>query len=183
MTVPITKTTTVLTTTYYDKNLVTDVLTLTVITQTTVNEGGQETVSYTKTVTVTDAEGNETVKEPETSTKALTPDVPDSKTNNPGENVLLSAQYVVSGDASTFAMEHEYSWESLERSSTTVKVNNPTYTLTFVNTGADSVTVGIVPTAEGASSGINFVVNGGAEPINFKGTTEKKTVSVAKKAS
>lgn len=183
LTVPITKTTTVEKTTYYDNNLVTNVQTVTVITKTTENEGGQETVSYTKTVTVTDAEGKETVKEPETSQKALTPDISDSKTNNPGENVLLSAQYVVSGDASTFAMEHEYSWESLERSSTTVKVNNPTYTLTFVNTGADSVTVGIVPTEEGASSGINFVVNGGAEPINFKGTTEKKTVSVAKKAS
>lgn len=183
LTVPTSKVITVERTTYYDNNLVTKVQTLTVITKTTEAEGNQTTVTYTKDVTITDANGNETVKDTVTSTTALLPDVSDPKTNPPtvnvGTNPILSVQYIVP-DTEKFAVEHEYSWESLTVQNSKVSVVKPTYTLTLVNEGEKDAAVVIAPTSAGVSAGISFAVNYGDKNLTFSGTTQKQTVTVSK---
>ena len=83
-------------------------------------------------------------------------------------------------DTEKFAVEHEYSWESLTVQNSKVSVVKPTYTLTLVNEGEKDAAVVIAPTSAGVSAGISFAVNYGDKNLTFSGTTQKQTVTVSK---
>ena len=187
MTVPITRTITVEQSTYYDYNIVTHYSTVTVIRKITEVQGGKTKVYYTKSVVVTDADGNPAVdvngnplsKDEVESNDPMYPDVQDEMAVTKPEQFtdqLLNMQYVVSS-TDDMTVNHSCSVTVDEDG----KVTDSVYTLTLNNTGAQEVPVSITLTAYGASGAgksMEFVVVGGESDTELANDQSEQTVTI-----
>ena len=188
MTVPITRTITVEQSTYYDYNIVTHYTTVTVIRKITEVQGGKTEVYFTKSVVVTDADGNPAVdvngnplsKDEERSyTQQLYPDVKDEMEVTKPEQFtdqLLNMHYVVS-NTDDMTLNHSCSVTVDEEG----EVTDSIYTLTLNNTGAQEVPVSVTLTAYGASGAgksMEFVVVGGESDTTLDNNQNEQTVTI-----
>lgn len=173
MTIPISKTTLIEQSTYYDYNVVTFVETVTTIKKFTVIENGTKTIYYTKTVVATDEEGNPAFDEEgnplsmdETrfeEDKPPSPDVPNSgQTPSFSNDEILKMHYIVA-DTDKFVLDHRYT----ETANSENVVTSKDYVLTFTNTGGNAVPITITLTELGTTKNITFKVVTG-DPENDK---------------
>jgi hypothetical protein len=181
MAVPISRTVTVEQSTYYDYNIVTHYRTVTVIRKCTVVEGTTTTVYYTKSVEVTDADGNPAVdtngnplsKEEQTYDTPQQPDVADEYTAQFSDDLILQMAYVVT-DPETVKVNHSCSVTMDDDGNVTDQV----YTITLNNTGAAELPVDITLTEYGAGKNIEFVIVAGGEENALANNTDKQSLSV-----
>ena len=154
----VTKTTVIKRTTYRDYNLNTGVYTVTIITETQVTENGTTTVTYTKQVTTTDAEGNivadKTYDAKEVTKAEAVPDTKDDVVLTAGANLLnLGFAY---GQEVGLTVSYEYiPAEKDENGNITAQ---PIYRITIVNPGEDDVILKAMLTDAGKKSNITFVI-------------------------
>lgn len=177
MAIPVTQTTTIERTTYYDENLVTKEKIVTVIVKKTVTKGLTTDVSYTKNVTKTAADGTVTVEPEQKSDKELKPDVSDSKTSPPVVEIggnLLNISYLVV-DTSKLATELSYTpkGEDAEGNATA-----PIYTVTVTNTTGEQIDLVATITKEGVSSGIVFLITDGTISKTLNRETSAQSVPI-----
>ena len=171
--VPISKTTTIERTTYRDFNLNTGETTITVITKTSVEIGGQTTVTYTKMVN-----GELVEPDPDTTGPAgeLFPDTQDPDSVAPpvaGANLIdLAFAY---GQEVGVTISYLYTPAGVDEEG---NATAPTYVITITNPGIDPITVKAVLTAEGVASGIKFIIKDGTE--GSAGTTLENTQTAQK---
>jgi hypothetical protein len=174
MTVPITKTVTVEKTTYYDFNIVTKEETVTVIVKKTVTEGSVETITYTKNVTKTAADGTVTTTPEEESDKPLSPDVPNPTTNIPQPQIggnVLNITYLVS-DTSKFPVDPSYTPSGEDESGNAI---SPTYTFNVTNTTGAAVDIFATILDD---SGIIFIISDGTTSTQLEDTEDEQTVQI-----
>ena len=173
MTIPISKTTLIEQSTYYDYNIVKKINMVTTIKKFTVTKNGTETIYYTKTVVATDEEGKPALDEEgkplsmdETrfeEDNPPSPDVPNSgQTPSFSNGEILKIHYIVA-DADKFVLDHRYT----ETVNSENVVTSKDYVLTFTNTGGDAVPITITLTELGTTKKITFKVVTG-DPENVK---------------
>ena len=167
-------------TTYRDLNINTGVSTVTVITKIRRIEGGNEDVKYTKKVTITDAEGNVTETESESTTE-LFPETKD-KEGDPdvtagGKLIDIALGY---GKENSLLVSYEFVPGSVDENGATVA---PKYIITFKNTGAETVKIKAILTELGTTSGIDFIVTDGTTETTLGKTTDEQFVEIAVSAA
>ncbi len=178
LSVPISKTTTIERTTYRDYNLNTDETTITVITKTSVEIGGQTTITYTKTVN-----GELVEPDPNNPSGELFPDTQDPESVAPpvaGANLIdLAFAY---GQEVGVTISYLYTPAGVDAEG---NATAPTYVITITNPGTDPITVKAILTAEGVASGIKFIIKDGTEgstgsTLENTQTAQKVEIAVSK---
>ena len=164
--------TTIERTTYRDYNINTGETTVTVITKTTAN--GE--VTYTRTITTTDADGNETKNETTESKTELFPETKDTDTsptldvNKQADLVNLYFSY-----GQEVALTVTYLYVPAVTDGNGNVTAGAEYQITVTNPGAETVVVKAVLTEAAVNSGITVVINGQALAAN----TNAQTVEIA----
>lgn len=186
MSIPITQTTTIVRTTYRDKNKTTGDLTVTVLTETTVvtkEPNGTTTTetTYTKTVTVTDKDGNP-VKDKDgnsidtddtiTDMKDFAPDTLDPTTG--GESVQVGKKFIDLAFVYGAEVQLEISYSYQNGGFDSNDKPTGTYVITIKNPGKTDVTVKAILTQDAIASGITFIINGTA----LEKTNAAQTVTI-----
>ena len=177
MSVPITTNTKIERTTYRDYNLNTGVTTITVITKTTVTEGGTTTVSYTKTVTATDPDGNVTEETTGPQATELFPETvdPDTAPKTTKGNDLLNIRFVRGSEIDvTVAYTFVPAGTDENGAATT-----PTYTVTVTNPGDEAISLLAQLTEAALTSGITFIITDGTTSTPLNNNTNEQTVTIA----
>lgn len=164
------ETTTIERITYRDYNINTGETTVTVLS--TITTDGQ--VLYTKTVTVTDSNGN-LVGEPtyeESTTKAFAPATvdPDGVPTSSTGDKLIDFAFAYGAEVD-LTISYSYMHEGTD--------GNPTYLITITNPGADAVKVKAILTQAGVDSGITFVVTDGTTQTTLNGVTTAQIVEIS----
>ena len=177
MSVPWTVTTLHERTTYRDYNLNTGVSTVTVITKTTVTEGAEKTVTYTKVVTTTDPEGNVEKKEYGPQEAELFPETQDadgSPTVSAGGKLIdIALGY---GQEDSLEISYLYVPASVDENGATVAAK---YIITFKNTDTKNVKIKAILTELGTTSGITFVITDGTTETTLDNSTAEQLVEIA----
>ena len=177
MAIPVTRTTTVERSTYYDFNTTTEESTVTVLTTTTTVEGGVTTgVNYTLEYVITNKDGS--IKEqdsydgPDKPTLKV-PDAANSPQNKPFENSLLNAKYVTS-DKENFKLDFQYT--------PATESATPVYLVTLLNDTDKDTPVAISLTPYGVSTNVTFKINNGGVETTLPEATDKIIFTSKKKA-
>ena len=179
MTVPWDSETLIKRTTYRDYNVNTSVTTVTVIDEIHITKDGKTTIKYTKDVTITDAQGNVTVKPQEKSDdKPLYPDTKDEDTSpklSAGEK-LIDIAFAYGTELEDLTVSYLYTpGEKDENGNVTTA---PTYVITIINPGTGPITVKAILTELGAASGINFVISDGTTDNGLDLTTDPQLITI-----
>jgi hypothetical protein len=171
-------------TTYRDNNLNTGVFTVTVITKPTVTENGAETVTYTKQVTATDANGNviadQTYDAKEVSADKAVPD-----TNDTGKN---DAEIVTAGNklidiAFAYGQKSDvtvtYLYTPAAKDANDAVTAPATYLIMITNKGTENIDAKAILTSDALSSGITFIISDGTTQTTLNNSTDAQTVTIA----
>lgn len=173
MTVPPTTQTVIERTTYQDYNLTSGTVVVTVIDKITVKEGATETITYLKTVTVTDSEGDVTGETSEEKPTELTPDTADpQKDDLPTAAVgadLISLAAIGKSAEKTLTVTTLYTPAVKDENGSVTAA--ATYDITVENTGTETANLQATLTAAGVASGITFSINGTALANNTNAQT------------
>ena len=180
MTVPWDSVTKIIRTTYRDYNVNTGVSTVTVIDEIHFTEGDTTTVKYTKDVTITDAEGNVTVKPQEKSDdEPLNPDTKDKEGTSPdieaGESPLINISCSYFSDVE---LTTSYLYTPGEKDENGNVTTAPKYVITILNGGTNPVDVKAILTELGKTCGITFVISDGTKENVLTNTTEAQFITI-----
>ncbi len=169
-------------TTYRDHNLNTGVYTVTVITKTTVIDGTNETVTYTKQVTATDADGNviadQTYDAKEVTAAEAFPDTKDTDTSptvTAGKDLINL--YFAYGQEVDLTVDYLYTPAVKDENGNVTTA--ATYLITVTNPGSEDVTIKALLTAEATTSGITFIITDGTTSTTLNNNTNAQTVTIA----
>ena len=178
MTVPWDSETLIKRTTYRDYNVNTGVSTVTVIDEIHVTEGDTTTVKYTKDVTITDAQGNVTVKPQEKSDdKPLNPDTKDSDdspTVSAGEKLID----ITFSHFSDVKLTVSYLYTPGVKDENGNLTTAPTYVITILNGGTNPVDAKAILTELGKTCGITFVISDGTTENILTNKTEAQFITI-----